>query len=143
MIPRAVVVLVMLAAASAGCTQRECACREAPMGTTTTTTEGGDGADSQPEPEPIDRESEARVLPERPDLAALRACGELADAVCVVRVLEGKLLTAAEMGLLVEVYRRLGLQRRARAYMGMYVERFPVGDRADLYRQHLAFEPSY
>lgn len=133
----AALALVATLLAAPGCAQRECACREQPMGTTPGVV--SEGEEARPEPAPDER---AVVLPPRPNLAALRACAERGDSVCVIRVLEGKLLTEAEMALLVEVYRELGLPRRARLHMARYVERFPIGDRADLYRQHLAFEPS-
>lgn len=65
-------------------------------------------------------------------------CRAADDVHCVVRALEGKAQTAEELGMLCEAYRELGDNKRARAAMQQYVDRFPSGSFSAFYREQLA-----
>jgi|GEM_PF-3809034 len=65
------------------------------------------------------------------------ACRAADDDHCIVRALEGKAQTAEELGMLCEAYRELGDNKRARAAMQQYVDRFPNGGFSAFYREQL------
>jgi len=63
-----------------------------------------------------------------------RTCLARGDNQCIIRALEGKAQSAEELGLLIETYRSVGNNRDARKNMERYVNRFPMGSRANIYR---------
>lgn len=66
-----------------------------------------------------------------------RACLSQGDNACVVRELEDKASTAAELEMLIETYRAIGSSARAEQRMQQYLERFPNGKRAEEYKRRL------
>lgn len=74
----------------------------------------------------------------RTPLAEANACRAASDDHCIVRALEGKAQTAEELGMLCEAYRELGDNKRARAAMQQYVDRFPQANFSAFYREQLS-----
>lgn len=70
-------------------------------------------------------------------LDAANECLARGDDLCLIRVLEGKAGTAAELGLLCEAYRATGDETHAREVMAVYVARFPDAPRSIVYRRRL------
>lgn len=66
-----------------------------------------------------------------------RTCLARGDNQCIIRALDGKTHSAEELGLLIETYRSMGNNREATKNMGIYIERYPVGPRANIYRRIL------
>lgn len=64
-------------------------------------------------------------------------CLARGDNECVVRALEGWAHTQEELGLLIETYRALKQDERARQVMRTYVERYPDAARSSSYRRML------
>lgn len=100
-----------------------------------------DPADESSRPEPAtDVPSPSSAVPERQDDSRMKAAGACLvedDYACVVRTLEGHAQTEVEFGLLIETYRLVGDFESARKHMAYYVEHFPSGRRADVYRRML------
>ncbi|UJR85074.1 Hypothetical protein I5071_71530 [Sandaracinus amylolyticus] len=70
-------------------------------------------------------------------LAEAQACLQRGDTRCAVQLLQGG-QSAAEMSLLVDVYRMQGRTGDARSVMQRYLRRFSRGSNADAYRRELA-----
>jgi hypothetical protein len=70
--------------------------------------------------------------------AQARACSMQGDNACVIRVLEGRAQTEAELAMLIEAYRARGQTAQAVGHMRAYVERFPDTPRARAYRTIIA-----
>lgn len=84
-------------------------------------------------PPTVDTRSAAKA-----PLEEANKCRAADDVHCIVRVLDGKAQTAEELGMLCEAYRELGDNKRARAAMQQYVDRYPSGSFSAFYREQLA-----
>lgn len=105
------------------------AARHAPKRTRETATApvGGDSAAASP------RSSGAKSS----TLEAAQACLSRGDSRCAIKVLNGHTETARELALLIETYRMLGNVEQAYRNMRAYVQRFPNGESAHVYRELL------
>jgi hypothetical protein len=70
-------------------------------------------------------------------LETAMACLAQGDNACVIKALEGKTKTSAELELLIETYRGMGRSADAERNMELYLKRFPKERRAAAYRRLL------
>jgi pSer/pThr/pTyr-binding forkhead associated (FHA) protein/tetratricopeptide (TPR) repeat protein len=92
-----------------------------------------DGPERKPTKNPVPASSTGGVNA----LQVARSCLSRGDNQCIVRALESKAHSADELGLLIETYRSMGNNREAVRNMGLYLDRYPGGPRANIYRRIL------